>query len=37
MTPDPVTVGANLRLGEALHRMTRRGVKFLPIVDGGRL
>ncbi|MGE0488155.1 MAG: ATP-binding protein [Vulcanimicrobiota bacterium] len=37
MTPDPVTVGANLRLGEALHRMTRHGVKFLPIVDGGRL
>jgi CBS domain-containing protein len=37
MTPDPVTVGPEAALGHALVLMRERGIRHLPVVEGGKL
>jgi len=37
MTPDPVTVAPESDVVEALRTMERRGIRRLPVIEGGRL
>jgi CBS domain-containing protein len=37
MTPDPVTIGPDVRFGRALLLMQRGGFRHLPVLDAGRV
>jgi CBS domain-containing protein len=37
MTPDPVTIGPDVRFGRALRIMQQRGFRHLPVLDAGRV
>jgi CBS domain-containing protein len=37
MTPDPVTIGADTTVGEAMRTITRSRCRHLPVVDAGGL
>ncbi|MCA8878860.1 MAG: CBS domain-containing protein [Rhodobacteraceae bacterium] len=37
MTPDPITIGADARLADAMDLMVKNGFRHLPVMDGSRV